>query len=219
MPAFNNLTGKKFGKWTVLERVENSNSKQTRWLCQCDCGEKGIVHADSLKNGRSASCGCLKAQKLSLRAKTHGQSNTPEFTSWVSMLSRCYNPNRDVYPYYGGRGITVCDRWKDSFENFYTDMGPRPEKNFSIDRINPDGNYEPSNCRWATTVEQHRNQRVQTRSSTKIRGVNLRDSGKYQVTISLNGKTKVLGQANTLEEAKVIRQKGELEYWGQVLTT
>ena len=143
------LTGKVFGKLTVVSRAPSSRAKQTRWHCVCECGNKKVVQATNLANGHIASCGCWK----------HGLIGTITYSSWSAMKSRCLSPDNPNYPMYGARGITVCQRWKDSFLAFLEDMGERPSLSYSIDRINGDGNYEPGNCRWATRSEQRKNQR------------------------------------------------------------
>jgi hypothetical protein len=144
-----NIIGLKFGNSTVLKRVENKNSN-SRYLCRCDCGKEREVDGYLLKKSRSTKC-------PQCRVKTHGMSYTSTFRIWTGILRRCTNQNFKAFKYYGGRGISVCERWL-RFENFLADMGERPPQ-LSIDRINNDGNYEPSNCRWATAVEQRHNQR------------------------------------------------------------
>lgn len=125
------------------------------WFCLCECGKEKEVWGKLLKNGHVKSCGCLKAnQKPTL---THGLTGTTEHRIWKGMNGRCYNKNNAKYPNYGARGIIVCSRWRRSFENFLEDMGKRPSKNLSIDRIDVNGNYEPANCRWATSTQQSRN--------------------------------------------------------------
>lgn len=138
------------------------------WLCRCDCGQEIWVPVGNLQTGNSKSCGCTKPERIRIARTTHGQSNqrstgrpaTREYNSWTSMIARCLNTTNHKYPDYGGRGITVCRRWIDSFEAFYADMGPRPP-NTTLDRFpnNATGNYEPGNCRWATPLEQRLNQR------------------------------------------------------------
>ena len=150
------LSGQKFGRLTILHREANSRHGKTRWLCRCDCGTQKIVLAATLLRGESRSCGCL----LKRGAVKHGMSGTPTYRIWKAMRVRCHNPRQASYPRYGGRGITVCQRWND-FANFLADMGERPP-GCSIDRINNDGNYEPGNCRWASPQTQADNSRRPT---------------------------------------------------------
>lgn len=130
-------------------------------LCRCSCGTEFINRADHIWGGNTKSCGCWASAKPKKTFYKHGHGVhgkwTPTYFSWVSLRNRCKNANCAGYEYYGGRGISVCSRW-DSFENFLADMGERPDGK-SIDRIDPDGNYEPNNCRWATRSEQSKNQR------------------------------------------------------------
>ena len=163
MSAKLELTGQRFGRLKVLKLAEIKN-KSTWWLCKCDCGNTTIVKGAKLRNGHTQSCGCLQkeAAAKALRAVSyrHGGKGTPEYEAWHSMKQRCYNPNNCEYKRYGAKGIRVCDRWLNSFENFFTDMGPRPEGKYSIDRIDTCGNYEPNNCRWATQKQQANNKRT-----------------------------------------------------------
>lgn len=159
-PRFVNLTGKKFNRYLVLHLVKSSN-EGFKWLCRCECGTEKEVFGCSLKNGTTKSCGCFKIEFNKRIRKVHKKSNPLEYNSWVGLKSRCLNISDRAYKDYGGRGITVCDRWlgADGLQNFINDMGKRPNANYSIDRINNNGNYEPSNCRWATAKEQSRNNR------------------------------------------------------------
>ena len=127
-------------------------------LVTCDCGTQKSVHTSSLLRGGAKSCGCLKKELLGKKNRTHGMSDSPEFKSWYHAIERCVNPNASGYANYGGRGIAVCERWQESFQNFYEDMGPRPDGT-SLDRIDNSRGYEPGNCRWATRKQQNENTR------------------------------------------------------------
>lgn len=160
MGKFVDILGQTFGRLTTIKRLENHHkSKKAMWLCVCTCGNESQVKSDQLRTGKTQSCGCLQRDRTGDAARTHGGSGTSEHRIWKLMRDRCKNVKSPSYPYYGGRGILVCDRWGD-FKNFLEDVGPRPSAKHSIDRINNDGNYEPSNCRWATRKQQMRNTRA-----------------------------------------------------------
>ncbi len=151
------LVGLKFGRLTVLKRDTEYTKKDSKWICQCECGTIKSIMALSIKSGTTKSCGCGRKEWASHRATTHGLTKSPEHRTWGSMIQRCENINHHAYMNYGGRGISICKRWRESFLNFLADMGARPSISHSIDRINNNGNYEPSNCRWATEQEQKSN--------------------------------------------------------------
>jgi hypothetical protein len=154
-------TGQRFGRLIVVKRVENVGDK-VQWLCKCTCGNKKIVRAYALTLGLTRSCGCLQtkaAVKNNKRRKKHGKCGTLTYHSWQSMKQRCLNKNHDAYPRYGGRGIKIHMAWIESFEQFHADLGTRPGRSYSLDRIDPNGDYIPGNVRWATHKQQQNNRR------------------------------------------------------------
>ena len=156
------LTGQRIGRLVVRHISGRRNGKRL-WLCQCDCGAMAIVQAGYLRQGDTKSCGCLQRELSAARLRTHSDIFSPEYRVWRAMKSRCFNQRAPAWKNYGGRGITVCERWL-KYEHFRADMGPRPAGT-SIDRINNDGNYEPGNCRWATRAQQNNNTRRSRRTS------------------------------------------------------
>ena len=157
-PKVEDISGKRFGRLTAIKYIGKSKGKQTLWECKCDCGNIAIVHQQNLKSEHTSSCGCYNSEVASEREKEHGQSGTRLYNIWHDMIYRCYNSNHRSYKDYGGKGIIVCNEWKDDFEvfrNWAIENGYK--ENLSIDRIDSDKNYCPENCRWATDIQQANN--------------------------------------------------------------
>lgn len=157
------MAGQRIGAWLVLEHAGFDRHKQAWWLCRCDCGTEAKVTGGRLRRGDSKSCGCTRSEKSRAANTKHGDSArghlTPEYRVWSNIIFRCENPSGKAWQDYGGRGITVCDRWRHDFAAFLADMGRRPTPKHEIDRINVNGHYEPTNCRWVTRTVNARNKR------------------------------------------------------------
>jgi len=176
------LTGKQYGRWKVLmihperRRRGRRHAIVVLWHCVCDCGTERLVAGANLRYGRSISCGCFNQEQHIAATTKHGHARdgnqTRAYRCWVSMRQRCFNSNHKAYVDYGGRGITICDRWL-VFENFYADMGD-PADGMSLDRIDNDANYEPSNCQWASRLQQTHNRRPRKRKRRRADAAEIR---------------------------------------------
>lgn len=164
MAKAKDLTGQRFGRLTVIRRDEvNASDGHASWICRCDCGKIISARSSLLRQGKTKSCGCLARDLTVARSKTHGMSRTKVHRIWSGMKQRCFHVSDNAYSHYGGRGITICDEWRDDFVAFYDYVSKLEhfgEEGYSLDRINNEGNYEPGNVRWATVKQQARNRRT-----------------------------------------------------------
>jgi hypothetical protein len=156
------LTGQRFGRWTALSKTDRKSGKNSYWLCRCDCGIFKEVLQQTLRDGKSLSCGCLHKERLAQRVTKHGHAagytTSTEYSAWKNMMARCYRVHHNCYHNYGGRGITVVTAWH-KFEAFFSDMGPKPSPELTLERVDNEKGYGPDNCKWATRAEQNRNRR------------------------------------------------------------
>lgn len=162
MSILKDITGQKFNRLLVVSRAENSPNGKAIWFCKCDCGNTLKVCGCNLRNGHTQSCGCLQSERTAEASTIHGKAHTKIHSVWKAMKRRCTDPKNQDYHSYGGRGITVCQEWQDSFQAFHDHVSRLPhfgEKGYSLDRKNNNGNYEPGNVRWATAKEQANNSR------------------------------------------------------------
>lgn len=158
MPKLINLKGQKFGRLIVIKRVENNQHGKLQWLCECNCGQRKVIMGNNLKRSNTQSCGCLRTERRLKHGHTIGTTRSKTHQVWQHIKQRCLNMNNPDYYNYGARGIMVCNRWKNSFKNFLKDMSEKPI-NHQIDRIDNNGNYCKSNCRWVTSKINNRNRR------------------------------------------------------------
>ena len=173
------IVGRRFGHLTAREEASNAEGR-TQWRCTCDCGGEKIAKTGNLVTGKTTSCGCLKREAYAKFSKvniTHGKTKTTEFRIWSRMKERCYLKTHIAYDNYGGRGIKVCAKWRNDFEAFLRDVGPRPSMRHTLDRWpDNDGDYKPSNVRWATSKQQARNT-SRTKVTSKVHPLIRRDGG------------------------------------------
>lgn len=211
------MVGKKFGRWTVIKRSGSNKGSKPMWLCQCECGNQGIINGASLRKGDSTSCRCYMREV----STTHGMYKSRLNKTYRGMKQRCLNYKNNRYHYYGGRGITMCEEWLGeigpvNFINWALSNGYTDE--LSIDRIDNEGNYEPSNCRWVNQAAQCRNRGIKTNNKSGAEGVWLRTgraNEAWRVTIGANGKNVNLGTFHVFEDAVKARKEAELKYWNK----
>lgn len=189
------MIGKKFRKLTVEKYTGKNKNNCKTYLCRCDCGNTKKVTGIDLRAKRVGSCGCL--------TKKHGKSSSNLYSIYYSMLDRCYKENSFNYSNYGGRGIKVCNRWLESFENFYEDMGDKPSPEYQLDRINNNGNYEPSNCRWVTPSENAVNRRSKP-NKTNHKGLR-RDGNAFRTKVTRNKFTRLSLSHSSIEDTIKVR--------------
>lgn len=205
------LKDKRFGRLLVLyDDGKRDNDGRVFWNCLCDCGNETEVRSTHLKRGEVKSCGCMQRESN----LSHGMHKEKIYRTWASMKSRVFNTKNKRYLDYGGRGITVCDEWL-KFENFFNDMGKPPSENHQIDRINNDGNYEVSNCRWVTASQNMSNRRRSKKSRNKYRGVSITKCGKYNAGITKNYKRYNLGNFEKEKDAALAYNAKAKELHGE----
>ena len=216
------ISGERFGRLQVVRLSEARVNRKAAWVCVCDCGGMAVVVGTKLRGGEVRSCGCLaadvSAQSMKKMATTHGLKGTPEYRAYHDMINRCYKPRTKQFKDYGGRGITVCDRWLEpdgqGVVNFVNDMGKRP-KGLSLDRIDNDAGYSPENCRWATKSRQGYNRRKDARNTSGRTGVAwIESKGKWKAYIKRHRRMINLGYHDSFEAACAARESAELEIYG-----
>ena len=203
-------TGQVFGKLVVTEQAGRDKLKKVLWRCKCVCGNETVVVSGSLVTGNTTSCGCVLKEVIT----KHGGTGKGSYNTWRAMIRRCTRPTDKDYPRYGGKGVSVCERWIE-YTNFAADMG-EPIGDETLDRIDTYGNYSPENCRWAGVQTQNRNVRVRPDNATKVTGVSKTASGKFIAKVTVGTKGYYSRCFGTVEEAAVARKELERIHWGLV---
>jgi hypothetical protein len=196
------LIGERFGKLLVIAEGETRSKWKRYFLCKCDCGKEKEIYMGSLRRGLTTSCGCLASELFGLRNTKHGMSDSPEYNSWRAMKERCNNPKNSHYHLYGGRGISYPIEWE-NFENFFADMGRRPEGK-TLDRIDVNANYSKENCKWSDISEQNTNTRVRKDNKLGVKGIN-KVGRKFLVRF----RGLEIGRFDNIEDAISFRKKYE----------
>ena len=221
MAKLKEMIGLRFSRLVVMSRVDNNSTGKPRYFCRCDCGRSAIVDGKQLRTKRTHSCGCYRYEKLLESLTKHGYSSTKTYAIWTGMRDRCLNKNDPSYKNYGGRGVSICKEWN-SFPNFLADMGHKP-KGMTIDRINSDGNYEPSNCRWATPLEQANNRRtvifleykgIRQSLADWARQLGIPRTTLYMRYLSNKSVAQILGKAKQITER--VKYKGSLRTFPEI---
>lgn len=203
MPKLIDRKNIRYGRLVAQRMVGRNSRGQVLWECVCDCGKTTTLPASSLGSGNTKSCGCLLLEKIT----KHGGFGKRSYNTWRAMIRRCNNPNDKDYPRYGGRGVTVCERWL-VYENFVEDMGEPPDRH-TLDRVDGTKGYSPENCRWASPAAQARNT-----NSRPLRGV-MPYKGRWYAQIGVNGVKKYSKIVDTVEEAMQKRREMEAVHWGE----
>ena len=208
MPKFIDRLGQRFHRLLVVEPAGRDRNKKVLWKCLCDCGNTTIIPSGALVTGNTTSCGCALKEAIT----KHGGYGKGSYNTWRAMMRRCYNKADKDYPRYGGVGVTVCDQWHD-YLSFSADMG-EPVGDETLDRKDPHGNYEPSNCRWAGVAQQNRNYRVRPNSKTGVTGVSIVHTGKFMAKVTLGKQSFYSKCFEKLEDAAAARKELERIHWG-----
>jgi hypothetical protein len=203
------MIARKFTRLTVIDGPIQV-PRDTLWVCKCDCGAVRTVSQSKLRSGHVKSCGCLQKDKARARLLTHGKYHEAEYRVWVNMKKRCADPR--YAKWYGN--IIVCAEWIDSYDNFIACVGRKPYPNATLDRIDPKGNYEPENVRWASRNIQSRNTKNHVTNKTGIRGVSWsKEKNKWRAAIYVNGRQKHVGYFDDIREAETARKEAEHKFW------